>query len=128
MLTDTGSQEAWSNYHKTTTIHRNEITRKIDEAHKVYQEKLFDCDTNSGHKNFWRYIKSLRRDNTGVAPLKHGSSLTSDPHDKAKILNNQFFSVFTQEDLSDLSQCINPTFPLAPDSYSLFYRWHTQTN
>ena len=76
---------------------------------------MFDCDTNSGHKNSWKYIKSLRRDNTGVAPLKHGSSLTSDPHDKAKILDNQFFSVFTHEDLSDLSQCINPTFPLAPD-------------
>ena len=107
----TGSQEAWSNYRKT----RNEITKEINEAHKVYQEKLFDCDTNSGHKNFWKYIKSLRRDNAGVAPLKHGSSLTNDPHDKAKILNNQFFSVFTHEDLSDLSQCINPTFPLAPD-------------
>ena len=106
-----GSQEAWSNYRKT----RNEITKEINEAHKVYQEKLFDCDTNSGHKSFWKYIKSLRRDNTGVAPLKHGSSLTRDPHDKAKILNNQFFSVFTHEDLSDLSQCIDPTFPLAPD-------------
>ena len=34
----TGSQEAWSNYHKT----RNEITKEINEAHKVYQEKLFD--------------------------------------------------------------------------------------
>ena len=60
---------------------------------------------NSSHKKFWRYIKSLRRDNAGVPPLKHGSSLTSDPHDKAKILNDQFFSVFTHEDLSDLSQC-----------------------
>ena len=37
----TGSQEAWSNYRKT----RNEITKEINEAHKVYQEKLFDCDT-----------------------------------------------------------------------------------
>ena len=49
----TSSREAWSNYRKT----RNEITKEINEAHKVYQEKLFDCDTNSGHKNFWRYIK-----------------------------------------------------------------------
>ena len=34
------------------------------------------------------YVKSLRRDNTGDVPLKHGSSLMSDPHDKAKILND----------------------------------------
>ena len=40
------------NYRKT----RNEIAKEINEAHKVYQEKLFDCDTNSGHKNFWKYI------------------------------------------------------------------------
>ena len=92
---------------------RNEITKEINEAHKVYQEKLFDCDANSSHKKFWRYIKSLCRDNAGVPPLKHGSSLTSDPHDKAKILNDQFFSVFTHENLSDLSQCIYPAFSIS---------------
>ena len=37
------------------------------------------------------------------------------PHDKAKILNDQLFSVFTHENLPDLSQCTNPTLPLAPD-------------
>ena len=64
---------------------------------------------------FWRYIKSLCRDNTGVASLKHGNSLMTVPHDKAKILNDQLFSVFTHENLSDLSQCTNPALPLAPD-------------
>ena len=79
----TGTEEAWSSYLKI----RNEITKEISEAHKAYQEKLFDCDINSSHKNFWRYIRSLRRDNTGVAPLKHQNSLINNPHDKAKILN-----------------------------------------
>ena len=79
----TGTEEAWSSYLKI----RNEITKEISEAHKAYQEKLFDCDINSSHKNFWRYIRSLCRDNTGVAPLKHQNSLISNPHDKAKILN-----------------------------------------
>ena len=30
-------------------------------------------------------------------------------------MTTEFFSVFTHEDLSDLSQCINPAFPSAPD-------------
>ena len=62
----TGSEETWLSYRKI----RNEITKEINETHKVYQEKLFHRDTNSNHKNFWRYIRRLRRDNTGVAPLK----------------------------------------------------------
>ena len=32
---------------------RNETTKEINEAHKAYQEKLFDHDTNSSHKIFW---------------------------------------------------------------------------
>ena len=108
----TGTEEAWSSYRKI----RNEITKEISEAHIAYQEKLFDCDTNSSHKNFWRYIRSLRRDNTGVIPLKHQNSLISNPCDKAKILNDQFYSVFTHEDLSDLSQRIDPAYSSIPDT------------
>ena len=37
--------------------------------------------------------------------LEYQNSLIGNPHDKAEILNDQFYSVFTHEDLSDLSQC-----------------------
>ena len=37
-----GSEEVWLSYRKI----RNEITKEINEAHKAYQEKLFDHDTN----------------------------------------------------------------------------------
>ena len=82
----TSTEEAWSSYHKI----RNKITKEISEAHKAYQEKLFDSDINSSHKTFWRYIRSFCRDNTGDVPLKHQNSLISNPCDKAKILNDQF--------------------------------------
>ena len=107
----TGSEEVWLSYRKI----RNKITKEINEVHKAYQEKLFDHDTNSSHKNFWRYIRRLRKDNTGVAPLKHQNSLIGNPHDKAEILNDQFYSVFTHEDLSDLSQCADPAYSSIPD-------------
>ena len=106
-----GSEEVWLSYRKI----RNEITKEINKAHKAYQEKLFDHDSNSSHKNFWRYIRRLRKDNIGVAPLKHQNSLNGNPRDKAEILNDQFYSVFTHEDLSDLSQCADPAYSSIPD-------------
>ena len=48
-------------------------------------------------KRFWNFIKSTRRDNSGVAPLKENGRLYSDPLDKANILNRQYQSVFTND-------------------------------
>ena len=49
-------------------------------------------------KRFWNYIKSLRKDSTGIAPLKDNGRLFNTCKYKADILNRQYQSVFTQED------------------------------
>ena len=51
---------------------------------------------NNNSKPFWRYIKSQKNDNVGVAPLKSQGKLHSEGKDKAEILINQFSSVFTK--------------------------------
>ena len=51
-------------------------------------------------KRFWSYIKSLRKDSSGIAPLKDNGRLFNSPTDKANILNHQYHSVFTREDPS----------------------------
>ena len=51
-------------------------------------------------KRFWSYIKSLRKDSSGIAPLKDNGRLFNSPTDKANILNHQYHSVFTWEDPS----------------------------
>ena len=48
-----------------------------------------------GMNKFWSFIKNNRKDNTGISNLKKHGKLTSDPLEKAYILNNQFKSVFT---------------------------------
>ena len=53
-------------------------------------------------KRFWSYIKSLRKDTNGIAPLKDVGILHADAKDKADILNRQYQSVFTNEDTSDI--------------------------
>ncbi len=50
-------------------------------------------------KSFWRYVRSRRKDNTGVQPLKVDGKFLTDDQDKAQALSDQFESVFTKEDL-----------------------------
>ena len=49
-------------------------------------------------KPFWRYVRSQRQDNQGVSPLLKGNKLLSDPGTKARILSEQFCSVFTVDE------------------------------
>ena len=53
-------------------------------------------------KPFLRYVKSRKQDNIGISPLKKLSSLLSESKEKAQILVEQFRSVFTIEDSSDM--------------------------
>lgn len=69
---------------------------------------------NSNPKNFWSYIKSRRCDNVGTAPLMKDGILRSESKPKAEILNDQFASVFVEEDdqnLPDLGQSHHPDAP-----------------
>ena len=61
-------------------------------------------------KKFWKYVKSLCEDRTGIAPLKFNSMTVSSSEDKAEVLNNQFYSVFTDEDISHIPEVLN-SFP-----------------
>ena len=62
-------------------------------------------DQNPGkQKRFWTFIKSLRKDDCGIAPLKENGKMHADPKDKANILNRQYESTFTREDTSNIPQ------------------------
>ena len=52
---------------------------------------------DGGTKRFWTYIKHCKADSVGVAPLlnKTTGERTTDPKEKANILNGQFKSVFS---------------------------------
>ena len=73
-----------------------------------------DTEKPSSQKRFWRYIKSLRKDNTGVAPLKENGRLYTEPKAKANILNRQYQSVFTREDVTSVPTPDGTPFPDMP--------------
>ena len=74
---------------------------------------------NGHHKIFWRYIKKLCKDSTGVTSLTVDDKILHNSKDKAEILNSQFYSVFTKEDLSNIPECTGHPYPIMP-SISIF--------
>jgi len=89
----------WANYrHFQKECRRHVRKAEWDHVNNIIQEGL----SKNNSKPFWRYVKSKRQDNIGVAPLKSKGSLIADSNSKAKILLNQFKSVFTHESNSTL--------------------------
>ena len=66
-------------------------------------------------QRFWKYISSLKKDNTGIAPLKENGRLHQEPHEKANILNRQYQSVFTDEDKNDIPEPSGAPHPSMPE-------------
>jgi len=64
---------------------------------------------------FWRYVKPRRQENTRVAPLKKSTTLFSDSTAKAKILLDQFRSVFTKDVGSQLPMMESTPYPVLTD-------------
>ena len=64
-------------------------------------------DRPGKQKPFWSFIKSLRKDNSGVAPLKGRGKMHADPVDKTNILNRQYESVYAREDEEGDIPCLD---------------------
>ena len=62
-------------------------------------------------KKFWSYIKNMKKDNTGVAPLRNNGLLINDSKQKAEVLNTQYHSVFTPEDDTPISAYLEDNYP-----------------
>ena len=72
------------------------VQRTGRQAYWQYVENLIEEGDENGEqrpgkqKRFWSYIKALRKDNSGVAPLKENGKMHADPLDKSNILNRQY--------------------------------------
>ena len=69
-------------------------------------EKAISVDSKRNPKPFWKYVRSKLRTKSGISPLlrdkKNPQSLMFDDKEKAEILQDQFCSVFTQEQDGEL--------------------------
>ena len=83
------------------TAKRNEATRAIKKARRDFETSLAkECRKNS--KGVWKYIKSKKK-NSGIPNLKKkDNTFTKTAKDIAETLNEQYYSVFTDEDTSNI--------------------------
>ena len=102
--------EDWSAYWLT----RNTVNVLLDTAHRNYCDNLFTESFQNNKKQFWLYIKRIRKDHSGVSPLILNGETNSRAKDKARVLNNQFESVFSNEDLSNISIMTSDATPQMP--------------
>ena len=71
---------------------------------------------SESNKKFWTFIKGLKKDSFGIPSLKNESGiLVMENKQKAALLNRQFESVFTDEDLDHMPQINKPNFPPMPE-------------
>ena len=92
---------------------RNEATHATKKARKEFETKLAkECRGNS--KGVWKYIKS-RRKNSGLPNLKKkDNTFTTTAKDIAETLSEQYYSVFTEEDTSNIPDIPPKTLRSSP--------------
>ena len=77
--------------------------RTIRKDHDNYMRDIISPEAKQNPKKFWSFLKGKKQESSGVAPLRSTDGLIhSDSGTKANILNAQFKSVFTKEDLSSM--------------------------
>ena len=82
---------------------RRSIDRKIRKSYKTYIRDIIGGSLKSDNtKPFWNFIKSKRKEVSGVSPLNVAGKILSTAYDKAGALNGQFCSVFTRDDTGNI--------------------------
>ena len=91
------------------------IRKETQRASKRAYWKWVRTRCAESSKQFWSFVKKLRRDSMGIPALRKDGLLVSDDVGKAEILNAQFESVFTSEEPMDNLPSSNKSYPIMSD-------------
>ena len=95
---------------------QKEVQYQVRKASKEYLMGTVSNDYRDNTKKFWSYVKSRGQETTGVSPLKNKDGfLQSGNIARANILNDQFVSVFTKENTTNIPNMGHSTTPSMPD-------------
>ena len=81
---------------------RRSFDRSLWKCRSEHLKAIGDNLMTSNSKPFWKFIMSLRHSSTGVLSLYAMNGTATSTIDKADAPRNQFHSVFTEEDCSNL--------------------------
>ena len=95
------SSPDFKNHYKRFRAHVQKATR---DAYWKHISNIFSFETDDNDpdcprkklkcKRFWSFVKSLKKDASGITSLRENGILKTDTVDKANICNKQFQSVF----------------------------------
>ncbi len=99
-----------------------ELRKKVQkDMQKAKNDYLMSLVEHSGHDNgetnptvgkkFWTHVKSVKRDGCGVSTLCVDGEEISSAKGKAQALNNQYYSVFTTENMADIPNMEGTPYP-----------------
>ena len=91
---------------------KKDIKYKLRRAYHTYLNDMLDPDKDQNLKSFWKYIKSRKQDPSGISTLKQDGIIADTAQAKTDLLNSQFTSVFTTENLSNIPD--KGSSPFAP--------------
>jgi hypothetical protein len=89
---------------------RSLIRNKLHKNYWDYLNNMLDPEKDNNSKKFWKYIKSRKQDTMGIGTLKNNGVLAENAEQKAEMLKNQFTSVFTTENTTNMPSKGNSPF------------------
>ena len=107
-----GSEEVSPN--KTPRLKKLQKAQRSEcrKAYHLYLMGILDPDSGNKSKRLYSYVKSLKKDSCSVGPLRDKQgNLQSSAATQATLLNNQFASVFTNEDTTTLPELSPSPYP-----------------
>ena len=87
-------RDIWTKY----THQRNKVTNMMTSSYDNYMANIIGSSLEPGgnQKRFWSFIRSQRKEMSGIPALEAEGEIYSTDRGKAQALNAQFVSVFTQ--------------------------------
>jgi len=72
---------------------------------------IYDPYQNGRKKKFFQYVKSLRRDPSGIPTLEKDGITYATNLSKANVLNDHFYFVFSKDDNDTLPEMADTPYP-----------------
>jgi len=104
----TKSSTHWNEY----KLLKKQMQQECRKAHNNYMHRIIYEPYQTGRKKkFFQHIKSLRRDSKEIPTLEKDGKAYSTDFAKANVLNQYFYSVFTQDDSTTPPEMGNILYP-----------------
>ena len=107
----TGDFTLWDKFKEP----RRKIDRELRKGRQDYIRGIGASLQTDNTKPFWNYVKALRREVFGVSSLTSKGRIIPDAAGKAETLNQQFCSVFTNENLTNIPTLGESETPSMPE-------------